>query len=551
MRNNTVGHLRTLVVLIGLLPGCTSKIPTNTYEGYGVGGNGSVAVCRSYLSTQSAISQWEQLAPSGSVPQVRYGAASAYDTAHDTLIVFGGTDKSSSYNDVRLLTHASGSTGTPTWSTLPVTGTPPPVRSFALAAYNATNDAFFIFGGVDGNNKIVADLWKLTNVTSTAAGGGTWTLLAISGTAPNPLRTQMSGVYDEARDTLVFFGGINCTTTSCVEYNDTYAIVGLLGQPTWSRVNATGGAPPGRYLHSSVYDSAHERMIVFGGNDTTNPNGDATANLDDVWILSNLSSSTGTWQPASVSNATSGPALMGQSAVYDAQNGRMIVFGGTNTSNTVTSATWVLADLDSSAQRWFVYDTGLPAPRSRTWHSAALAGSGINRMVVFGGHEGGTNYANDTWVLHNANGLPTSPVAKITVTSTSTTVCATYAVQLTATAADSAGNELPGVVITWKSSDTAVASIDPNGLVTATGTGTVVLTATDEAGSISGSIEITVTAAPTSTSSGTGGASGTTDCTCYCGRPANQVCHSNSDCPADTSEPGTVVPGVCGCPVGC
>jgi hypothetical protein len=50
-----------------------------------------------------------------------------------------------------------------------------------------------------------------------------------------------------------------------------------------------------------------------------------------------------------------------------------------------------------------------------------------------------------------------------------------------------------------------------------------------------------------------GGASGSGggDCTCYCGWPENLVCTQNSDCPPDTSVPGTSVPGACGCPVGC
>ena len=39
------------------------------------------------------------------------------------------------------------------------------------------------------------------------------------------------------------------------------------------------------------------------------------------------------------------------------------------------------------------------------------------------------------------------------------------------------------------------------------------------------------------------------DCTCYC--DDGSICTRNSDCTADTSVPGTYVPGVCGCPVGC
>lgn len=49
---------------------------------------------------------------------------------------------------------------------------------------------------------------------------------------------------------------------------------------------------------------------------------------------------------------------------------------------------------------------------------------------------------------------------------------------------------------------------------------------------------------------GAGGASGDA-CTCYCGWPADTKCRQASECPNDTSVPGTSVPGVCGKPVGC
>ena len=94
--------------------------------------------------------------------------------------------------------------------------------------------------------------------------------------------------------------------------------------------------------------------------------------------------------------------------------------------------------------------------------------------------------------------------------------------------------------------------------------GTIVGTVTDPTGTVIGSITITVTRAPPVSSgsgggSGSGGSSGSsgsgdgggTTCTCYCGWPANQVCRTNTDCPPDNSVPGTSVPGVCGCPIGC
>jgi hypothetical protein len=543
------GFLGATGLLASSLPSCGGSSGSH-------GGDSTTAgvTCRNYVSTKTVAPLWEQLAPSGSAPQVRYAAASAYDATRDTLMVFGGTDRTSSYNDVRALNNASGASGAPTWTTLQVSGTPPSPRSSSLAAYSSTQDSLFIFGGVDGNNKIQADLWKLANA-SAAAGTPTWSSVAMAGTAPSPIRGEMSGIYAEQRDMLVFFGGISCSSSSCTTYSDAHAIGDLTKQPTWVGVSPVGGVPPGRFFHSSVYDAANDLMVIFGGNATTNVNGDASANLDDVWVLSNATGPSPSWRELVPATAARPGATMGQSAVYDPSSGRMIVYGGVNTRNTVTTDTWILTGLASSSPEWFAYATAAPRPPSRTLHVAAYAAS--NRMVVFGGSKGGNTYANDSWALHNANGQPTTPVASITIASASTTICSANWVELTAIALDANGNEVPGVVFVWISSDETIARVDAEGNVTGIREGTVVITVTDQTGTVKATITITVTRS-TSSGSGTGGAggsggadAGTTDCTCYCGWPANQVCHTNSECPPDTSVPGTNVPGVCGCPIGC
>src|SRR5207253_4385123 len=60
------------------------------------------------------------------------------------------------------------------------------------------------------------------------------------------------------------------------------------------------------------------------------------------------------------------------------------------------------------------------------------------------------------------------------------TVQAGQTVQLTATPKDANGTPLSGRVVTWSSNNTAVATVDGNGLVTAIATGTATITATSE-----------------------------------------------------------------------
>ena len=86
------------------------------------------------------------------------------------------------------------------------------------------------------------------------------------------------------------------------------------------------------------------------------------------------------------------------------------------------------------------------------------------------------------------------PVAAVTVTPNSAAVQVGTTLQLVSTVLDSAGNVLAGRVVTWGSSNTAVASVNGSGLVNAAAAGSVTITATSEGRP--GTAAVTVTAAP-------------------------------------------------------
>src|SRR5437773_2491774 len=85
-----------------------------------------------------------------------------------------------------------------------------------------------------------------------------------------------------------------------------------------------------------------------------------------------------------------------------------------------------------------------------------------------------------------------APVAAVAVSPAAPTVQVGQTAQLTATPQDASGNPLTGRVITWQSSNGAVASVNSSGLVTAVATGSATITATSEGQS--GTAAITVTA---------------------------------------------------------
>ena len=93
---------------------------------------------------------------------------------------------------------------------------------------------------------------------------------------------------------------------------------------------------------------------------------------------------------------------------------------------------------------------------------------------------------------------PTPPVpASVTVVpSTATLAALGQTLQLNATVLDRSGQAIPGVSVSWTSSDESVVTVDATGLVTATGNGATSITAAVTGTSVSGSAQVTVAQQP-------------------------------------------------------
>lgn len=89
-------------------------------------------------------------------------------------------------------------------------------------------------------------------------------------------------------------------------------------------------------------------------------------------------------------------------------------------------------------------------------------------------------------------------VASVTVTPATATVGAGSTVQLSAQAKDANGAVIPGLTVTWSTSNSAVATVDNSGLVTAVGAGSAQITAT--IGGVLGVADISVPAASSTAS---------------------------------------------------
>ncbi len=170
--------------------------------------------------------------------------------------------------------------------------------------------------------------------------------------------------------------------------------------PTWTQL-FPAGSPVGREGHSAVYDAANNRMIVFGGR------GSSGTLPNEVWVLSNADGVGGSpsW---TLLIASGGPSARSfHSAVYDPANNRMIVYGGEPLANDV----WVLLNANGlgGTPTWTLLAPAAGAlPSPRLGHSAVYDAAS-NRMIIFGGGNNlGQNF-DDVWVLSNANGLGGTP----------------------------------------------------------------------------------------------------------------------------------------------
>ena len=208
---------------------------------------------------------WIQLSPSGGLPAARWGQGGAYDPASNTLIIFGGNNCfSTTFSDVWVLSHANGVGGTPSWAKLSASGGPGP-RSLFGRVYDSTSNELVVFGGNNGSTYF-NDVWVLSNANG-SGGSPAWTQLFPTGTLP-AVRDGVSATYDPTTNRMTIFGGANSSGV----LGDTWVLTdanGLGGTPAWMQIAASSAYfPTPRNTHTAVYSPATNVMVVFGGADS-------------------------------------------------------------------------------------------------------------------------------------------------------------------------------------------------------------------------------------------------------------------------------------------
>jgi len=306
---------------------------------------------------------WTQLTPSGTPPSGRAGHSAIYDPLRDRMVVFGGYS-GSTLNDVWALSLA----GTPAWTQLTPSGTPPSARYLHSTIYDPVRDRMMVFGGYSGS--LTNDVWVLS-----LAGTLAWTQLTPSGIPPIA-RYEHSAIYDPVRDRMVVFGGYSGSVLK-----DVWAL-SFADMPAWAMLT-TDTPPSPRHSHTAICDPVRDRMVVFGGND-------GSGGHNEVWALG---LGTSIWAGLMPTGTPPSPRHA-HTAIYDPMRARMVVFGGWGGSGFLNDI-WALSLAGTPA--WTALTPAGTPPSQRQSHSAIYDWR-RERMVVFGGCDG-SGYRNDVWVL--------------------------------------------------------------------------------------------------------------------------------------------------------
>lgn len=361
---------------------------------------------------------WTNVTPAAS-PSARQGARLVHDAANDRLVLFGGVDANTFYADTWAWNLSAR-----TWIRLTTTASSPlgrtfVGRTFAGATFNPTaGHGVTIFGGIGyptGSNTVTDfnDIWELR--------GTVWTDVTPAGGSP-PGRGWTQLVWDPLLNRIVMFGGFRVGAPA-LSYGDTWSFV----NGGWSEIVPQASAPPARDSHGMAYDTARNKIVVFGGYlpDVIELDG-ATWTLAlrtdwpptqdrhlmaydsdrDVLFLYG-GGSVESWEYTVATQTWAwflggGPGgRAGASMVYERARQKMLLFGGRTRSagqlGSKNADTW---QWDTATRTWTNVSPAV-SPAARDDHAMAYDAA-HNRVVLFGGRNAAGAALGDTWLWNGS-----------------------------------------------------------------------------------------------------------------------------------------------------
>jgi hypothetical protein len=268
-------------------------------------------------ATESAV--WQKVG-SSTTPDGRYLQAVAFDSTRETAVMFGGTNINQSTGLATPNQETwEWSVESGKWSNRTGAGSAPEARSGAAMVYDSKRAKFVLFGGRAGSGYNYEDTWEWDPVT------GQWTDMTNAGAHPTA-RSQHGMVYEASTGMILLYGGGRSDSDSwdasgvSMSLGDTWEL-----DPTtyvWTPVT-TPIAPTARHDFGLVWDSAHNKAVLFGGMQT-DVSGVTGVPKQDTW---EWDPSTAAWMERTGSGNKPGPRY-GHAMAFDGSRGKVVVFGG-------------------------------------------------------------------------------------------------------------------------------------------------------------------------------------------------------------------------------
>ncbi len=353
----------------------------------------ATAVLGSSQSASSAVAggmpgKWTALAnpcpappcDPSSLPPARDSHTAVYDSTSDKMIVFGGESASQALNDFWVLQNATETSAT--WSG-PITTNAPPGRVGHTAVYNDQIHQMTVFGGsldLDGTS-LTSELRGVSNADSNSP---QWSA-SLAGAGPSS-RWGHAAVYDSATDRMIVFGGTTQTNGALSKEVWVLDQATTLG-PQWRQITTTGG-PSVRCCMAAAYDAATRRLILFGGFGfgQTGP-----TLFGDLWTLTfDATFSTAAWQELTPSGGATLSSRCCAVSLWDGSN--LLLFGGGDIGSPSSDDKLYALRLESTT--FTAADGPAGGPAARIFPTAVPAG----RFLLFGG-SGASGPLNDLWRL--------------------------------------------------------------------------------------------------------------------------------------------------------
>jgi hypothetical protein len=339
---------------------------------------------------------WSVVTTGGAAPSARYKHTAVWNSNQSEILVWGGTDGGSYLNDGGRYNPVTDS-----WQSITTVGAPS-VRQGHIALWDSNIERMIVWGGSDG-------ALSFLDSGGIYESGGAWNPISLVN-QPLP-RTSHSAVWTGSQT--IIWGGYGCTDPPICATLDFLQSGGLLdnGTNTWTMGGtdtADGDVPAGRSGHTAVWTGTH--MIVWGG--------ESTGGLLQSGGRFNPTGGGGGLNWLSMASVGAPSPRKLHTAVWDSSSQKMIIWGGYGCTNPPTcTILGDLADggiYDPALDSWTPVSQTL-SPEARRDH-VAVWNPDDEVMILWGGFDG-TNYLGTGAILDPATGVGgtwTVPAMRIT-----------------------------------------------------------------------------------------------------------------------------------------